>query len=169
MKNITLALLVGTLILNAQVFDVKKGWSLVGATDKIENLSLFSEGCMGSVYSYGEKQWHTYPDGDLKKMNVGEGFWIYATKDCSVDTSKVVSTFDAKSFFLGNCATCHGDSGQGASSRAIKGQTKSWYSSKLTPFQKGDRTSPSVMSGLLKGFDVNNLDKLNTFLATLGK
>lgn len=78
-----------------------------------------------------------------------------------------LSGFKANVFYTTNCMTCHGDKGQGSRFKAIKGNNEAWYLSKLKPFQSGDRTSPSAMSGILKGFDINNLNKLAKFLSTL--
>lgn len=169
MKNIILILLLGALTLNAQMFNLKQGWGLVGAVEDIDKLNAFTTECVGSMHTYDGSKWNVYPEGDLTKISQGEGFWVYSKKDCNIDASKETQTFNSRSFYTTQCATCHGNNGEGSRFRAIKDNTKDWYLSKLTPFRIGDITSPPVMSGILNGFDENNLDQLTTFLATLGK
>ena len=167
-KNILLAFLLGSIVLNAQVLNIKEKWNLFGAIENLNNLEAFNNECVSSLYTYKQDtSWNIYPNGGLTSINQGIGFWVYATKDCSIDTDKSTTGFQASLFFASNCAVCHGDKGQGSRFRSIKGYVKSWYWDRLKPFQDGSRTSPSTMSGILKGFDTDNLDELTSFLATL--
>ena len=167
MRNIIIIFVLNLILLNSQTLDVKKGWNLYGAIDNIPDLSTFKQDCVDSIFTYDKSDWNVYPKGNLNTINKGHGFWVDASKDCQINTSKMTTTFNAQSFYLANCAVCHGDKGQGSRFRSIKGNPESWYLSKLTPFQNGTRTSPSIMSGILNGFDKDNLSELTKFLATL--
>ena len=75
-------------ISNAQIFQIKEKWSLLGATEDIDISSVFDSSCMDKIFIYKkDKIWESYPrDAEFTSLKVGQGFWIYAEKPCSIDT-----------------------------------------------------------------------------------
>ena len=93
-------LLFVSLILNAQVINITKGWNLYGAEKNI-SVSIFNDSCVNTVWTYNSNnsKWKLYIK-DSKKYKIpsniikltiikeGEGFWINGDGNCSIDTNK---------------------------------------------------------------------------------
>jgi len=73
--------------LNAQIYNIEKHWNLLGATETF-NVDVFKESCVDNVFLYsGDNKWISYPkEVSSKNINIGMGFWVYASQDCVIDT-----------------------------------------------------------------------------------
>lgn len=86
MNKIFIILIVSINIFS-QTFNLKEGWDLLGATEHITNLSSFKS-------SQCEKEIVVLRDGKFMNAKVindikkAEGFWTYSKKSCVVDTNK---------------------------------------------------------------------------------
>ncbi len=83
--------------------DLKEGWNLVGATEDIITSNIVAkDSCADFVWSYQngkDNKWSLYVINDenfsyttfpkLIKIKKGDGFWIRAKKDCTIETKKI--------------------------------------------------------------------------------
>lgn len=88
-----------TTILNAQSYDINKGWQLLGTSYDIE-LNDFNKSCINTMWSYdmNEKSWKAFSPNlniqnsiensmfisKLNNITKKDGFWINANQDCEV-------------------------------------------------------------------------------------
>jgi len=66
-----------------------EGWKLVGALEKITDMSRFDVPSISLVRAYRDGAWSIYPkqDGEtlLESINESEGFWVLSTASNSLD------------------------------------------------------------------------------------
>ncbi len=86
--QILMMLMLSYSTINAQVFSIAKDWNLLGATEEINNLSVFNSACVEEIFTYTkDKKWKTYPkDKTLTSLKKAQGFWAYAKSACNIDT-----------------------------------------------------------------------------------
>jgi len=87
-----LTVIFGTAIFaNAQTINVTEGWQLVGAINEIKDFSVFSSECVTKIYSFknGMEGYKSYTpslsSGEITNLSAGDGFWIKASKTCSLN------------------------------------------------------------------------------------
>ena len=156
-----------TVDLNAMSTNIVMTYSI--ASNKLTakgDFDLFSVGMNSAIIALG----NTAPHNGKTDNIVAVEFEVYLNgaepATVVVETAPVVETFNASTYYQSNCAICHGNAGQGGAYTAIKGKSLSSYTSILTSFQNGSRTSPSAMSSLLKKLDTSNVDSLAKYLDT---
>ena len=85
-------------------------WKLVGATEDILSMEVFTNNCVNTVWTYDDG-WKAYSANDSTltilsdtlgnsnietSISMGEGFWIHGNEECDLNTN-----FDIKDFFSG--------------------------------------------------------------------
>ncbi|MEA3314678.1 MAG: SdrD B-like domain-containing protein [Campylobacterota bacterium] len=102
-----------TIILNAQSYDINKGWQLLGTSYDIE-LNDFNKSCINTMWSYdmNEKSWEAFSPNlntqnsiensmfisKLDNITKKDGFWINANQDCEVVLSEKTDTQNVSIF-----------------------------------------------------------------------
>ena len=105
MKLIKL-LIIMVIFLNADIFNLKKGWNLAGISSNsgvIELNKTFNYSDIYIIWSYQNSKWYGYsPDeniqalitqkgfNSLDKISGNKGFWIYAKDALIIDTKKSI-------------------------------------------------------------------------------
>jgi hypothetical protein len=103
-KIILLAIIIS--ILNADIFNLEKGWNLVGISSSsgvIEFNKTFNNSNIGIIWGYKNGEWYGYsPDENTQKLitqkgfnlfkeiSGNRGFWIYAKDALIIDTDQGV-------------------------------------------------------------------------------
>ena len=74
--------------INAQILNVKDGWSLFGATEDMA-LKTIDFKCTTSVFTYKNAKWNSFKVGESNNFNVNKasGFWLHGNNNCLEDTS----------------------------------------------------------------------------------
>ena len=107
--NFAFLQLLFSVFLFSQEWTLSKGWELLGAESDISDLSVFDLKCIEKIYSYkhnASTPWSVYPNGALKSISKGQGFWAHIKKDCTINTD------------AGNSpAPDNGDSGNGSNGK----------------------------------------------------
>lgn len=87
MNKIFNIMMIMSLSISAQVFNLAKGWNLVGAVDDIRDLSVFTDDrCNREIFVYRDNKF--IDRWDLLSIKKSEGFWTYSLNACTVDTNK---------------------------------------------------------------------------------
>ena len=75
----------------AKMIHIKKGWQLLGTSEKIENMRVFREDCVSQVITYRNGKWLKYSaiDDTLSYIDNQEGFWAFGEDNCTIQTTLV--------------------------------------------------------------------------------
>lgn len=72
--------------------NLPKGWSLNGVSFDIDNLAqFFNSNCVKWVWNYKNSKWYNYTPNGINRdftLKAHDGFWIEATKECSLIYTK---------------------------------------------------------------------------------
>jgi len=96
-KNLLIPLLVGYSALTGQTITVSQGWKLLGATENISNMAIFTQDCVSSVWVYNNSNWSSYEPSKaslVTSIAKAKGFWVNF-KSCStlsLDTNSNLSS-----------------------------------------------------------------------------
>ncbi|MEA3290622.1 MAG: FISUMP domain-containing protein [Campylobacterota bacterium] len=86
-----------------QEFNITNGWQLKGASEDITSMDGFNNKCIDTIWTYNNNSWkihitnnenYNIPSsiGTMNSLNAGDGFWINANSNCSVDTDIIADT-----------------------------------------------------------------------------
>ena len=102
MNKIFIITIIMSLSISAQVFNLAKGWNLVGAVEDIRDLSVFTdERCNMEIFVYRDDKFLDF--WNLLSIKKTEGFWTYSINACVVDTAqgnKKITDKKAKVFLI---------------------------------------------------------------------
>lgn len=81
--------------LSGQNILIVNGWQLKGAEENINNLSIFTNNCVSSIWTY-DTTWKAYSpnstmltklgtDNIISSINKGDGYWVNGNKNCIID------------------------------------------------------------------------------------
>jgi len=92
LKSIFITFILLINILHAEALSIKKGWQLMGTSQKIENMEVFRFDCTLEVIAYRDNKWLKYAPSDttLTHIDAQEGFWVLGERECTIQTNIVV-------------------------------------------------------------------------------
>jgi len=101
MHKYTIIILFLSSFLFAQSVTTSKNWLLLGATEDITDLSVFSSKCIKYLYTYNstKNSFSIYEPSksinEVKSIKKGTGFWLSGLDNCTIDTTKT-NTFEKR-------------------------------------------------------------------------
>ena len=163
----------------AQKFDAKAGWNLFGATENITNMQVFDE--CAYLWIYEDDKFLTYGKGEgISSIDIEDGFWLYGTKDCPIDTElkvepvatteETVGASGSHAIFANSCSKCHGEFGGGTDlAKEIAGRTLTYLMTALNGYKDGSGggEKKATMQEQVKDLSQEQLDSVALYISTL--
>ena len=174
----------------AQKIDAKAGWNLFGATETINNMQVFDE--CAYLWVYNGNEFLTYGKGEgIASIQKEDGFWLYGTKDCLIDTEiaevtpvapttpDIVDTdtnastdnsLEAQTIFASSCFRCHGEFGGGTNlAKEIAGRTLTYLTTALIGYKDGTygNAQKETMQEQVKDLTKDQLNDLALYVSML--